>query len=156
MNFFVVPRTFFSFGSKKALRLVSNCLISSSRFARIRALHVSQHPRGTNNNMADGSTVEEYSKRAKIAVNFYSKKFFSYIMCCCDMCFAHIFFQEDEIVNLKRKIEALQNSIGSGSELEDGENEGASNPELEKLLTENSKLKYQMATLKRVRGFTPN
>lgn len=77
-------------------------------------------------------------------------------MCCCDMCFAHIFFQEDEIVNLKRKIEALQNSIGSGSELEDGENEGARNPELEKLLTENSKLKYQMATLKRVRGFTPN
>ena len=58
-------------------------------------------------------------------------------------------FQEDEIVSLKRKIEALQNSIGS--ELEDGENEGASNPELDKLLTENSKLKYQVATLKRVR-----
>ena len=72
-------------------------------------------------------------------------------MCCCDMCFSLIFFQEDEIVNLKRKIEALHNSIGSGSELEDGENEVASNPELEKLLTENSKLKYQVATLKRVR-----
>ena len=54
-------------------------------------------------------------------------------------------------MNLKRKIEALHNSIGSGSELEDGENEVASNPELEKLLTENSKLKYQVATLKRVR-----
>lgn len=53
---------------------------------------------------------------------------------------------------MKRKIEALQNSIGSGSELE----EEASNPELEKLLTENSKLKYQVATLKRVRGFTLN
>jgi len=53
---------------------------------------------------------------------------------------------------LKRKIEALQNSIGSGSELK----EEASNPELEKLLTENSKLKYQVATLKRVRGFIRN
>lgn len=72
MNFFVVSRTLVSFGSKKALRVVSSCLISSSRLAQIRALHVSQHPRGTkNNNMADGSAVEEYSKRAKIAVNFY-------------------------------------------------------------------------------------
>ena len=60
-------------------------------------------------------------------------------------------FQEDEIVSLKRKIEALQNSVGSCSELEAGESEGTSNPELEKLLTENSKLKYQVATLKRVR-----
>ena len=57
---------------------------------------------------------------------------------------------------MKRKIEALQNSIGSGSELEAIENEEASNPELEKLLTENCKLKYQVATLKRVRGFTLN
>ena len=57
---------------------------------------------------------------------------------------------------MKRKIEALQNSIGSSSELEVSENEEASNPELEKLLTENSKLKYQVATLKRVRGFTLN
>ena len=57
------------------------------------------------------------------------------------------------MVSLKRKIAALQNSIGSCSELEDGENEGASNPELDKLLTENSKLKYQVATLKRVRLF---
>jgi len=67
------------------------------------------------------------------------------------MCSAFTFFQEDEIVNLKRKIEALQNSIGTGSGLEDDENESASNPELEKLETENSKLKYQVATLKRVR-----
>lgn len=70
MNFFVVSRTFFSFSSKKALRVVSSCLISSARFAQIRALHVSQHPRGTNNKMADGSAVEEYSKRAKLAVKF--------------------------------------------------------------------------------------
>ena len=54
-------------------------------------------------------------------------------------------------MSLKRKIAALQNSIGSGSELEDGESEGACNPELDKLLTENSKFKYQVATLKRVR-----
>jgi len=152
MNFFVVSRTFFSFGSKKALRVVSSCLISSSRFAQIRALHVSQHPRGTNNNMADSGAVEEYAKRAKIAVNFcFLKSLPYYIMYCCNMCFAPTFFQEDEIVNLKRKIEALQNCIGTGSELEDGENESASNPELEKLVTENSKLKYQVATLKRVR-----
>lgn len=59
-------------------------------------------------------------------------------------------FQEDEIVSLKRKIEALQKAVGF-AELEASENEGASNPELEKLLTENSKLKYQVATLKRVR-----
>ena len=56
-------------------------------------------------------------------------------------------------MSLKRKIEALQNSIGASSELEDGENESASNPELDKLLTENNKLKYQVATLKRVRLF---
>lgn len=86
MNFFVVPRTFFSFGSKKALRVVSSCLISSSRFAQIRALHVSQHPRGTNNNMADGSAVEEYSKRAKIAVNFYFVKNSFLILCAVLIC----------------------------------------------------------------------
>lgn len=51
---------------------------------------------------------------------------------------------------MKRKIEALQKAVGF-AELEASENEGASNPELEKLLTENSKLKYQVATLKRVR-----
>ena len=93
MNFFVVPRTFFFFGSKKALRVVPSCLISSSRFAQIRALHVSQHPRGTNNNMADGSAVEEYSKRAKIAVNFYFVKFLPYIMSFFDICGALIFFR---------------------------------------------------------------
>lgn len=54
-------------------------------------------------------------------------------------------------MSLKRKIEALQNQIGAGAELEAGENESASNPELDKLLTENSKLKYQVETLKRVR-----
>lgn len=54
-------------------------------------------------------------------------------------------------MSLKRKIEALRNCIGASSELEAGENESASDPELEKLLTENSKLKYRVETLKRVR-----
>lgn len=53
-------------------------------------------------------------------------------------------------MSLKRKIEALQNCIGASSD-EAGESESASDPELEKLLTENSKLKYQVETLKRVR-----
>lgn len=51
---------------------------------------------------------------------------------------------------MKRKIEALQNQIGSISEQEAGESESA-DPELEKVLTENTKLKYQVETLKRVR-----
>ena len=50
-------------------------------------------------------------------------------------------------MSLKRKIEALQNCVAS--ELENGET--TSDPELENLLTENSKLKYQVETLKRVR-----
>ncbi|PFX13275.1 Arginine--tRNA ligase, cytoplasmic [Stylophora pistillata] len=69
--------------------------------------------------MADGSVVEEYSKRAKTA--------------------------EDEITSLKRKIEALQNCVVSENE----SSESASDPELEKFFTENSKLKYQVETLKR-------
>lgn len=52
---------------------------------------------------------------------------------------------------MKRKIEALQNQIGSISEQEAGESESAADPELEKVLTENTKLKYQVETLKRVR-----
>lgn len=91
-----------------------------------RAFCESKYPRGTYNIMADGSSlvepelltlVEQYSKRAKIA--------------------------EDEVLSLKRKIEALQNQLGSC------ESESADVPELEKLLTENSKLKYQVETLNR-------
>lgn len=104
--------------------MTARSFISSLNFAQIRAFHVSQQPRGTNNNMADGGAlVEQYSKRAKAA--------------------------EVEIVNLKRKIEALQNQIGSISEQEAGESESAADPELEKVLTENTKLKYQVETLKR-------
>lgn len=62
-----------------------------------------------------------------------------------------LFFQEGEIAGLKRKIEALQNQIGSSAELEAGDDASAGNPELEKLLTENSKLKYRVETFKRVR-----
>ena len=52
-------------------------------------------------------------------------------------------------MSLKRKIEALQNQIGSAAEQD--ENESAGDPELDKLLAENSKLKYRVETLKRVR-----
>ena len=48
---------------------------------------------------------------------------------------------------MKRKIEALQNCVVSENE----SSESASDPELEKFFTENSKLKYQVETLKRVR-----
>ena len=51
-------------------------------------------------------------------------------------------------MSLKRKIEALQNQLGSC------ESESADNTELEKLLAENSKLKYQVETLKRVRFYS--
>ena len=48
-------------------------------------------------------------------------------------------------MSLKRKIDALQNQLRSC------ESESADVPELEKLLTENSKLKYQVETLNRVK-----
>lgn len=54
-------------------------------------------------------------------------------------------------MNLKRKIKVLQDQIASDAEQEAGENESSVNPELDKLLTENSKLKYQVETIKRVR-----
>ena len=54
-------------------------------------------------------------------------------------------------MSLKRKIKVLQDQIASDVEQEAGENESSVNPVLDKLLTENSKLKYQMETLKRVR-----
>ena len=81
MNFLAVSRNLFSFGSKKAFRVISGAFNARSKFSQIRVLHVSQHPRGTNNNMADGSVVEEYSKRAKIAVSFLIQfhKAFPYI-----------------------------------------------------------------------------
>lgn len=92
--------------------------IRDSTSLKSRAFCESKYPRGTYNIMADGSSlVEQYSKRAKIA--------------------------EDEVLSLKRKIEALQNQLGSC------ESESSDVPELEKLLTENSKLKYQVETLNR-------
>ena len=114
---------------------------------------MSQHPRGTNNKMADGNElVEEYSKRAKLAVSCFPFKAFrcyKFFLLLLFIDFIFIFFcQEDEIASLKRKIEALQNQYGSCSE---PEAEETSDPELEKLLTENSKLKYRVETLKRVR-----
>ena len=54
-------------------------------------------------------------------------------------------------MSLKRKIKVLQDQIASDAEQEAGENESSFNPDLDKLLTENSKLKYQVETLKRVR-----
>lgn len=124
MNFWGVSRNLFSCCSKKAFRVISGSFTSSPSFSQIREFCVSQHPRGTNNKMADGSgLVEEYSKRAKIA--------------------------EDEIVSLKRKIKVLQDQIASDAEQEAGESESSFNPDLDKLLTENSKLKYQVETLKR-------
>lgn len=54
-------------------------------------------------------------------------------------------------MNLKRKIKVLQDQIASDAEQEAEENESSVNPELDKLLTENSKLKYQVETIKRVR-----
>ena len=69
MNFLVISGNLFSFGCRTALRVTSRSFISSLSFAQIRAFNVSQQPRGTNNNMADGGPlVEEYSKRAKAAV----------------------------------------------------------------------------------------
>lgn len=69
MKFLVISRNLFSFGYRKALRVTARSFISSLNFAQIRAFHVSQQPRGTNNNMADGGAlVEQYSKRAKAAV----------------------------------------------------------------------------------------
>ena len=59
--------------------------------------------------------------------------------------------QEDEIVGLKRKIEALKGLIGAG---DDEVSESAKSQELEKLETENAKLKYQIETLKRVKTFS--
>ena len=68
MNLLVLSRNLFSFSSKKAFRVIPGSLFS--HFAQIRTFYVSQHPRGANN-MADGSVlVEEYSKRAKVAVSF--------------------------------------------------------------------------------------
>ena len=55
------------------------------------------------------------------------------------------------MTSLKRKIEALQDCVAS----DNGTNGSARDPELEKLFTENSKLIYQVETLKRVRD-TPN
>lgn len=55
------------------------------------------------------------------------------------------------MTSLKRKIEALRDCVAS----DNGTNDSARDPELEKLFTENSKLKYQVETLKRVRD-TPN
>ncbi|XP_027045355.1 arginine--tRNA ligase, cytoplasmic-like [Pocillopora damicornis] len=49
------------------------------------------------------------------------------------------------MLSLKRKIEALQDCVAS----DNGTNDSARDPELEKLFTENSKLKYQVETLKR-------
>lgn len=54
-------------------------------------------------------------------------------------------------MSLKRKIKVLQDQIASDAEQEAGESESSFNPDLDKLLTENSKLKYQVKTLKRVR-----
>ena len=54
-------------------------------------------------------------------------------------------------MSLKRKIKVLQDQIASDAEQEAGESESSFNPDLDKLLTENSKLKYQVETLKRVR-----
>ena len=45
----------------------------------------------------------------------------------------------------------MQDQIASDAEQEAGESESSFNPDLDKLLTENSKLKYQVETLKRVR-----
>lgn len=71
MNFCVVSRYLFSCCSKKACRVISGSFASSPSFSQVREFYVSQHPRGTNSNMADGSgLVEEYSKRAKMAVSF--------------------------------------------------------------------------------------
>ena len=52
--------------------MISGSFTSSPSFSQIREFYASQHhPRGTNNKMADGSgLVEEYSKRAKMAVGF--------------------------------------------------------------------------------------
>ena len=72
MNLLVVSRNLCSFGCKRAFRVISGSFISSSRFSQTRAFYVSQHPRGTNNKMADGGAlVEEYSKRAKVAVRLH-------------------------------------------------------------------------------------
>ena len=71
MNFLGVSRNLFSCCSKKAFRVISGSFTSRPSFSQIREFYVSQHPRGTNNKMADGSgLVEEYSRRAKIAVSF--------------------------------------------------------------------------------------
>lgn len=112
----------FSVGWKRAFRVICVSLIPGSNSPRSRDFYESKHPRGTNNNMADAdSLVEQYTKRAKAA--------------------------EDEIVSLKRKIEALQQQIGSAAS--ETESESAAYPEMEKLVTENGKLKYQVETLKR-------
>ncbi|XP_058971454.2 arginine--tRNA ligase, cytoplasmic-like [Pocillopora verrucosa] len=116
MIFFIVTRKLFPFSSQK---VISSAFYASFKFSQIKGFHVSRHPRVANNKMADGTVVEEYSKRAKIA--------------------------EDEMLSLKRKIEALQDCVAS----DNGTNDSARDPELEKLFTENSKLKYQVETLKR-------
>ena len=67
MIFFIVTRKLFPFSSQK---VISSAFYANFKFSQIKGFHVSRHPRVANNKMADGTVVEEYSKRAKIAVRF--------------------------------------------------------------------------------------
>ena len=67
MIFFIVTRKLLPFSSQK---VISSAFYASFKFSQIKGFHVSRHSRVANNKMADGTVVEEYSKRAKIAVRF--------------------------------------------------------------------------------------
>ena len=92
MNLSIIPRNLYSFGFKRLTGVIAVSSIRDSSL-KSRVFCESKYPRGTYNIMADGSSlVEQYSKRAKIAVGLL--KLFGYP--CVTMPFSLLF------VNIRR------------------------------------------------------
>ena len=88
MNLSIIPRNLFSFGFKRLTGVIAVSSIRDSTPLQSRAFCESKYPRGSYNIMADGSSlVEQYSKRAKIAVGLL--KLFGYP--CVTMPFSFLF-----------------------------------------------------------------
>ena len=69
MNLSLGLRTVVYFQLTRSLQRIFSSSVVRTSFEKIRLLRVPQHTRGKHNNMADGSIVQEYAKRAKLAVS---------------------------------------------------------------------------------------